>query len=78
MKKAILLFAGIVLLIMKTQAQTLTDYDGNVYHVITIGTQKWLKENLKVRHYNNGDFIPNVMNNSLWSNPHNRTMLLYG
>jgi uncharacterized protein (TIGR02145 family) len=31
-----------------------TDIDGNVYHVIRIGTQLWLKENLRTTHYNNG------------------------
>jgi uncharacterized protein (TIGR02145 family) len=37
---------------------TVTDVDGNVYHGITIGTQVWLKENLAVKHFRNGDLIP--------------------
>jgi uncharacterized protein (TIGR02145 family) len=33
------------------------DYDGNVYHSVTIGTQVWLVEGLKTTHYRNGDPI---------------------
>lgn len=47
---------------------TVTDYDGNVYNTITIGTQVWLVENLKVTHYRNGDPIPNVTGDADWSN----------
>ncbi len=36
---------------------TVTDYDGNVYDVIQIGTQYWMKENLKVIHYNDGSTV---------------------
>ena len=40
-----------------TPATTVTDIDGNVYNIITIGSQSWLKENLKVTKYRNGDVI---------------------
>jgi uncharacterized protein (TIGR02145 family) len=47
---------------------TVTDIDGYVYHTVTIGTQVWMVENLKVTHYRNGDPIPNVTNATEWSN----------
>jgi uncharacterized protein (TIGR02145 family) len=44
----------------------LTDLDGNVYHTVTLETQVWLIENLKVTHYSNGDIIPDVTSGSTW------------
>jgi uncharacterized protein (TIGR02145 family) len=44
------------------------DIDGNVYHPIQIGTQIWLKENLNVTRYNNGEEITNVPDLVLWLN----------
>lgn len=45
---------------------TVTDFDGNVYGTVKIGTQVWLTSNLKTTHYRNGDIIPNVTSNSDW------------
>ena len=36
---------------------SIVDFDGNVYHPVTIGTQVWLVEPLKATHYRNGDPI---------------------
>ncbi|MEI6766017.1 MAG: FISUMP domain-containing protein [Bacteroidota bacterium] len=68
MKIKKLLLAALVLFAFNCPAQTVTDIDGNVYNTVSIGTQVWMKENLKVKHYRNGNAIPNVTDNSSWGN----------
>lgn len=46
----------------------LVDADNNYYHSINIGTQKWMKENLKTTKFNDNTDIPNVTDNTVWSN----------
>lgn len=45
----------------------ITDIDGNTYNTVIIGTQRWMKENLKTTKFQNGDVIPNITDNSLWN-----------
>ena len=44
------------------------DGDGNIYTSVTIGTQIWLKQNLKTTKFNDGTTIPLVTGNTDWNN----------
>jgi uncharacterized protein (TIGR02145 family) len=45
---------------------TVTDIDGNIYSTVVIGTQEWMQENLKTKHYKNGAAIPTGLSDTLW------------
>ena len=45
---------------------TITDADNNIYDVIKIGTQWWLKQNLSTTKYNDGVSIPNITDGTSW------------
>lgn len=50
-----------------TLSDPITDIDGNTYNTISIGSQIWMKENLKTVHYNNGDPISLVTDLEEWA-----------
>jgi uncharacterized protein (TIGR02145 family) len=48
------------------------------YLSVTIGSQIWMAENLKVTHYRNGDAIPDQTKSSVWTTLDTGAMCIYG
>ena len=44
------------------------DIEGNIYPTITIGSQVWMRKNLRVTKYRNGETIPTNFSNDQWKN----------
>lgn len=65
--KPVIIFVLFSILSFKLLAQAVSDYDGNIYDTVTIGAQTWMKENLKVTHYNDGTEITLVADSAVWS-----------
>lgn len=54
--------------INKPCVSTVTDIDGNVYDVVSIGGQCWMKQNLKTSRFRDGTEITEVTNITGWQN----------
>jgi uncharacterized protein (TIGR02145 family) len=56
---------------------TVSDIDGNVYKTVKIGSQIWMKENLKVSRYQNGDPIPTNLSHNEWEKTTSGAFAIY-
>lgn len=59
------------------QKGTLVDIDGNGYETVIIGGREWMKENLKVTHYRNGNPISTGLTNAAWSSTTSGAYAIY-
>ena len=39
----------------QTIGPVITDFEGNKYLTVNLGSQQWMSENLRATHYQNGD-----------------------
>lgn len=70
--------AEIIFTTQPVSANMVTDIDGNVYNTITIGTQVWMKENLKTTRYRNGEVIPTGLSDATWFATGSGAYAIYG
>ena len=56
-----------VVFIAEPSCGTITDIDNNVYQTVMIGSQCWMRENLRTTRYNNGVSMPDVTDDYTWN-----------
>jgi uncharacterized protein (TIGR02145 family) len=68
MRKSILIVELIIFNLAFTNSakSQVSDFDGNCYKTVKIGTQTWMAENLKTTKFNDSTSIPLVSDNDTW------------
>ncbi len=75
--KETVFYAAGVFRVRANKINFISDIDGNKYKTIKIGTQIWMKENLKVGKYRNGDPIPTNLSRTAWENTTSGASAIY-
>ncbi|MFM7015871.1 MAG: fibrobacter succinogenes major paralogous domain-containing protein [Bacteroidota bacterium] len=52
---------------VETKSNIVKDIEGNIYHIVVIGKQVWLQENLRTHKYRNGKPIAKNLSNNQWA-----------
>jgi len=60
-----------------TEGDTVSDFDGNIYHTTKIGDQVWMTENFACTHFKNGDPIPLVADTTSWTDDSHTAKMCY-
>lgn len=68
MKKILILILGIALVYSCTTSSDENDNSTETFENVQIGNQTWMKKNLNVTKYRNGDLIPQVTDPTQWKN----------
>ena len=69
---------GIITLLIYENSSYIADLDDNVYSILTLGTQRWLGENLKTTKYSDGTLILNVTDSKSWQYLSSGAYCIYG
>ena len=56
----------VILLLSCSKSRKVHDLEGHNYKTIKIGNTEWFAENLQTAFFQNGDSIPNILEDSLW------------
>ena len=59
------------------QNDIVIDIDGNKYKTVKIGNQCWMAENLRVKHFRNGETIPQISDADEWENTTSGAYCIY-
>ncbi len=64
-------------LVVRLTTEVVKDIDGNKYPISQIGLKFWMSDNLRVKRFNNGDIITEIINDNKWSETNKSAWSIY-